>query len=210
MIQQLPLVQATRPRPALILIALFVGATWLLANISVPVEAGPRWPAEGDIYAVDGWTVGPATVDTSRPGLAMITHQYTRERTRATVVITTSPNAKAIFRAGAAVPFLGNGYQIEAAPADLVKEAGSREAFVARRGAEAWLQLSIYGERRGQLGNGVTGWALSIFDAQLGRPNDYYLARVVVPFDERDRSATQASVALADTLFPRLAGYYGG
>jgi hypothetical protein len=197
-------------RPALILIVLFAGASWLLANISVSYEAGPRWPADGDVYAIDGWTVGPATVDTSRPGLAMISHQYTQERTRATVVLTTSPNAKAIFRAGAAVPFLGSGYSIEPAPADLVPEAGSREAFVARRGNEAWLQLSIYGERRGQFGSGVIGWALSIVDAQLGRANDYYLARIVVPFDEGDRSATQRSVALADSLFPRLAGYYGG
>jgi hypothetical protein len=197
-------------RPALILIALFVGASWLLANISVPFESDPRWPADGDVYAVDGWTVSPATVDTSRPGQAMVTRLFTQDRTRATVVITTSPNAKAIFRAGAAVPFLGNGYSIEPAPTDLVPASGSREAFVARRGNEAWLQLSIYGERRGQFGSGVVGWALSILDAQLGRANDYYLARIVVPFDERDRAATQRSVALADAFFPRLAGYYGG
>jgi hypothetical protein len=207
---QLTLIQATPPRPALILIALFVSATWLLANISVPMESGPRWPADGDLYAIDGWSVSPAAVDTSRPGLAVVSHLYTRDRTRATVVITTSPNAKAIFRAGAAVPFLGNGYSVEPAPADLVPSAGSREAFVARRGNEAWLQLSIYGERRGQFGSGVVGWGLSIVDAQLGRPNDYYLARLVAPFDERDRSAIERSVALADTLFPRLADYYGG
>jgi hypothetical protein len=196
-------------RPALILIALFSSATWLLANISVPAESPPRWPADSETYAVDGWAVGPATVD-SRPGLAMVTHVYSRENTRATVVITTSPNAKAIFRAGAAVPFLGNGYTVEPAPADLVQPAGSREAFVARRGNEAWLQLAIYGERRGQFGSGVIGWGLSIVDAQLGRANDYYLARVVVPFVEGDRPATQRAVALAETLFPRLAAYYGG
>ena len=140
----------------------------------------------------------------------MVAHLYTRDRTRATVVLTTSPNARPSSAAVRPCPFSATATQIEPAPADLVKEAGSREAFVARRGTEAWLQLSIYGERRGQFGSGVTGWALSILDAQLGRPNDYYLARVVVPFDERDRAATLANVALADTLFPRLAGYYGG
>jgi hypothetical protein len=69
------------------------------------------------------------------------------------------------------------------------------------------LQVSIYGERRGQFGAGTVAWGLTVVDSLLGRANDYYLARLVAPYDE----STAATVSgLADTLFPRLAAYYAG
>jgi hypothetical protein len=190
-------------RPSLVLIGLFVASAVLLANMSTPTEAAPRWPADGPIYAVDGWTVSAASVDTSRPGLATVSHTYLNSAgTRATLVVSTSPIAKAVYRAGAAVPFLGSGFTVEPLPVD-----GAREAFIARRGNESWLQVSTYGERRGQFGSGPVAWGLTIVDSMLGHGNDYYLARLVVPYDASSASQT---VTLADTLFPRLAAYYRG
>ena len=186
-------------RRAVVLIFLFGLTALLLANIAVPIDTAPRWPTD---VTVAGWTVGPASVDDSRPGVAIVTRNLVRaDGARATFVVTTSPNVKAVFRAGPAVPFLGNGYAVETLP-----QSGARDAFIARRGADdAWLQISTYGERRGQLGNGVVGWSLSPVVSLLGRPNDYYLARIVVPYDE-----TQPAIAsnLADEVFPQLATYY--
>jgi hypothetical protein len=192
------LTRTTSPRRAAALAVLFAGVAWLLAAIGTPSESLPRWPADGALYQVDGWTVSPAQVDVSRPGLAMVTHTYSDANgARATFVISTSPMAKAVYRAGPAVPFLGNGYTVESL-------AGDHETIIARRGNEAWLQLSAYGERRGQYGTGALAWSLSLFDAIVGTPNDYYLARVVVP---ADTSAAEAG-ALAQTLFARLATFY--
>jgi hypothetical protein len=203
------LTRAPRSRPAIVLMVLFGATAWLLANLVPTTDGPPRWPADGELYAADGWTVSPASVDDSRPGMTIISHAYARAAgTRATLVVSTSPMAKAIYRAGAAVPFLGNGYTVEPAPGTLVAVAGNREAFIARRLNETWLQVSIYGERRGQFGSGALAWTLSTLDALLGRPNDYYLARIVVPFDGNDLTAARQAVALADTIFPRLATYY--
>src|SRR6185295_19330209 len=88
--------RATPIRPGLVLIALFAATAWLLASLGPTVDSAPRWPAEGDVYAVEGWTVSPAAVDDSRPGLAMVTHTLMAadRATRATVVVSTSPTAK--------------------------------------------------------------------------------------------------------------------
>jgi hypothetical protein len=188
-------------RRAVVLIALFSLAALLLANIGVPIESAPRWPSE---VAVAGWSAGPESVDTSRPGVVLVTRTLTRaDGMRATFVLTTSPNVKAVFRAGAAVPFLGNGYSVEPAP-----QGGNREAFIARRGNEAWLQIAVYGERRGQFGSGVIGWSLATLDSMLARPNDYYLARIVAPYDDNGSEAAAAAAALANSIFPQLAEFY--
>jgi hypothetical protein len=198
-------------RRPLVLIALFLAAALLLANMAAPhAPAAPRWPTDPALFAVDGWSVAPESVDASRPGMVFVTRTYTAaDGARATVVISTSPMAKSIYRAGADVPFLGNGYTVEPAPPDLVPPSGQYEAFVARRTGEAWLQLASYGERRGAFGTGALAWGLSAFDALLGQPNNYYLARVLVAFDDA-RAADQARAArqLAATLLPRLASFY--
>lgn len=195
---------STVSRPALVLAALFSLSALLLGVIKVPIEGDPRWPNANSVYAVNGWSVSAESVDLGRPGVAMVSRGYSRpDGTRATLVVTTSTNAKTIFRAGAAVPFLGNGYSVE--PASMVPASGAREAFIARRGNEAWLQISIYGERRGQFGSGFVGWTFSTIDSLLGRDNDYYLVRLVAPYDEE---RAPELVALADALFPRLADFY--
>jgi hypothetical protein len=193
------------PRRALLLVVVFGLAAVLLSVIHDPIEAAPRWPTDNAVYSVDGWLVSAESVDDSRPGLTLATRVFVPRSggDRATLVITSSPNAKAVFRAGAAVPFLGNGFTVEPAP---VAAVGAREAFIARRGSEAWLQISVYGERRGQFGSGVVGWTLSTVDSLLGRENDYYLARLVVPF--QGEASARDAVVLAEALFPRLAAYY--
>jgi hypothetical protein len=197
-------------RSGLILIALFVTASAVLANAGVPTNAPPRWAADGDFYAVDGWSVQRGDVDTSRPGQAIVAHAYTHpDGTRASLVVSTSPSAKAIYRAGAAVPYLGTGYSVELAPSSLIPTPGSREAFLAQRGSERWLHFSTYGERRGQFGSGAAAWGLTIFDSLLGRPNDYYLARVIVSLDDTNILRTRVVADLADVLFARLAAFYG-
>ncbi len=190
---------AVPTRPAVVLMALFALTAMVLASVGPAVEGAPRWPADSGLYAVDGWSVSPASVDASRPGLTLVTHTYSRpDGARATLVVASSPIAKAVYRAGAAVPFLGNGYTVETLPTP-----GPREALIARRTGETWAQVAVYGEQRGQLGSGAIAWTLSTIDSILGRGNDYYLARIVLPNDN-----VQDAVTLADTLFPRLEAFY--
>jgi len=54
----------------------------------------------------------------------------------------------------------------------------------------------------------VLGWSLATLDSLLGRANDYYLARIVMPYREDDPASTAAAAALADALFPRMAEFY--
>jgi hypothetical protein len=191
---------------ALVLTALFVVAAVLLVGVSAPqVEAKPRFPTDAAAYAVDGWTVSAESVE-GRPGVLFITREFRhQDGSQARLSVTTSPQAKLVYRAGADVPFLGNGYTVEPAPSDVVAAQANRTAQIARRGTDAWLQIATFGERRGVYGNGAIGWGLAVFDMVLGQPNDYYLARVLVPY--QSESAAHA-VELTDTLFPRLAAFY--
>jgi hypothetical protein len=77
-----------------------------------------------------------------------------------------------------------------------------------RRGDKGWLQVYAYGERRGLEGNGVVGWALAVFDTVLGRPNDYYLMRVLVPTTTDTSDAIKRAGEAADVLFPRVTDWY--
>jgi hypothetical protein len=170
----------------------------------------PRWPAEESLYQVDGWQVAAQTTELAN-GTEYVTRDY-RNLTgqRATLTISTSPVSKRVYRAGPDVPFLGNGYVVEPAPR-LVSASGAYQGtLVARRGDESWLQMYAYGERRGQFGAGALAWGLSVVDNLAGQPNDYYLVRVVVPFNNDDELEAQAAESLADTLFPRVAAWYAG
>jgi hypothetical protein len=186
---------------ALVLAALFLLGAGLLINVDAPqVDAAPRYPQ--DALAVDGWRTSEPSVE-GRPGVAFLTREYQRnaDSTRASLTLTTSAQAKLVYRAGADVPLLGNGYTVETLPS-----SGERSVVIARRGSEAWLQVATFGERRGTFGNGAGAWGLAVFDTVLGRSNDYYLARVVVPHTGADSEITAAQ--LADTLFPRLSAFY--
>lgn len=191
---------------ALILAAIAGLAAGVLASITPAGAApSPRFAADEAMYVVDGWSVGAADIS-GRPGVAFVSRDYrSPDGVQARFSITTSPQAKSVYRAGADVPLLGSGYSVAPAPPDVVPPVPGREAQIARRGTEAWLQLALFGERRGVFGSGVQAWSLAVFDLALGHTNDYYLARILVPYDA---TGPHAASQLADTLFPRLAAFY--
>ncbi len=47
-----------------------------------------------------------------------------------------------------------------------------------------------------------------MLDKLLGHPNDYYYLSVVVRLDGLESAQAAEAVALADTIFPRVAGWY--
>ncbi len=192
-------------RPLVLAAMLAVGALLMVAVNAPPGDVAPRFPPESSAFAIDGWRVGEARVE-GRPGVAFVSRDYERasDRARATLVITTSAQSKLVYRAGADVPLLGSGFTVES-----LDSVPNRSARIARRGAEAWLQIATFGERRGAFGNGPLAWSLSVFDTVLGRSNNYYLARILVPYTDANRDVSAAAATeLADTLFPRLAKYY--
>jgi hypothetical protein len=160
-------------------------------------------PGDAEL-AVNGWQASDASLSLAN-GNAYLVRSYERGGAALTFELTTGPTGKNIYRAPAEVPYLGNGYTVEAAPPSVTDRlAPSESAFVARSGARAWLEVHAYGERRGVIGNLVAGWALVAFDLVLGRSNDYYLERVVAPLD----AGPAAAVDLAHSLFPRVSAWY--
>jgi hypothetical protein len=90
----------------------------------------------------------------------------------------------------------------------LLGDAQQRGVSQMRRGEEGWLQLYAYGERRGLIGNGATGWAMAVFDTVIGQPRDYYLLRILVPTANNTPEAIRRASEVADVLFPRVADWY--
>jgi hypothetical protein len=201
--------QATSRR-ALVLAAVFaVGLAVYWGGNGAEQSLANRWPTEESVYGVDGWVVGDPSVSQAH-GVSYVSRTYTRaDRQTAVLSVATSSSAKAIYRAGAEVPFLGSGYAVDAPPPDAIPSAPGRSALVVRHGNQAGAVLYVYGERRGALGNGPLAWALVGVDAVLGRSNDYYLATVLVPYDSGSRMVRADFVALADAVLPRLAAWYG-
>jgi|GEM_PF-2562911 hypothetical protein len=208
--------QATTFR-SLILITLFAAGHWLLAVSGAgrqPLQPA-RWPAGDAVYAVDGWTAGPLAV-ASVNGITLVSRSYRHAQgTVATLAIMASPEAKRIYRAGAEVAFLANGYTTQPAPSGLAPEPQGRplsgpapQALLLWRGDEVALLLYSYGERRGVLGNGVRAWSLSAFDSVLGRPNDYFRTNLLVPLAAPDAPEATQGMQLAQVLFARLAAWY--
>jgi hypothetical protein len=191
---------------------LAVGNLLLLGIGQTRVVREARWPGveAQQLYGVAGWTPQAPEVEPVH-GTVLLQREYTRpEGAPALLVLTTTPEAKRIYKAGAEVPFLGSGYTVHPAPPGLVRPQAGRSALIARRGEESWLVLATFGERRGRLGNGVLGWGLVAVDSTLGIPNDYYRASVMAPLTGLAPEDVAPVVALADTLFERLAGWYSG
>lgn len=193
----------------LILAGVFAAGAVLLGFAGYPVPPGAaRWPSQEELFFVEGWNVSSEIAERVN-GMDYISRRYWRaDGTKATFVLSTSAVAKTVYRAGAEVPFHGSGYTVAPAPTSLVS---SRElaAFTARKENEEYLLLYAFGERRGLLGNGLQAWSLVALDAVFGQPNDYFLARVLVPLHELDASQAAQVAGLAESLFPRLASWYG-
>jgi hypothetical protein len=189
-------------------LAFGVAAALLVAINRQPEVADARWPAQQTTFSVDGWAVGPETVE-AQNGNHYVSRLFRSPDARASLSITTSPEAKRVYRAGADLPFLGNGYTVDPAPPSLVAPSDAYTAAIVRREGELGLLLYAYGERRGLTGNGIPGWALVTSDGVLGRPNDYYLLRLYTPLTELDASETRPVAELAGELFPQIAAWYG-
>jgi hypothetical protein len=173
-----------------------------------------RWPTDEAVFQSDGWVVGPPTVDTvqnDEETEAIVQRSYRRIGAPVNVELVVwthpQPQAKTQFRKGADRDLLGDGYAIEAAPAGQVPPIEGGGALIARRGSDAWLALYTFGERRGRLGNGPLAWGLAELDALLDAPNNYYLARLLIPLDA-DPSSLEAANGLANVLFARLGAWY--
>jgi hypothetical protein len=195
-------------RRYLFLIGLFALSAWALAGMA-PARSpdAARWPTDDSVFAVEGWTVGPITIETAN-GVTFVSRTYDRNSTSLTLTISTSPEVKRIYRAGPEVPFLGAGFTLDSRVDQLVPIATGRGAILARQGKDAWLAIHAYGERRGLLGNGPVGWGAAIVDGILDRPNDYFLARVVTRFGGDNPNVAVDAMTITDEVFPRLAGWY--
>lgn len=193
-----------------VLILIFGAAAWLVLSMSPAAQqsAAPRWPTDDAVYALDSWASSSVAL-TQANGVQHITRTYSRpDGLAATFVISTSTEAKRIYRAGAEVPFLGSGFSTSVPDATLVPPKPTRSAILATRGDEVLLEMHAYGERRGLLGAGPLAWGLSGWDGLVGRSNDYYLARIIMSPPKLDADTGQAAGALADVLFARLAAWY--
>jgi hypothetical protein len=189
-------------------VVLLVGAA-LYATLGVTRGAGDaRWPGvEVDLHAAD-WSAGQFSVDQDSTQTAIVTRVFNSQSgvsARMTVVTSETPK---LYAAGAEVPFLGTGYQVEIPSQELVPTTGPTKALVARRGTEQWLVLYAYGERRGLLGNGPVAWSLAMLDGALGRENDFYKLYLLVPADQLDPQLGLEVANLANSVFPQVAGWY--
>lgn len=195
-----------------LLLTVAAGLSWSIVTARGATQQTARWPTDSTFFSVPGWAVSSPMLEKAN-GNSYVTRQYRAldGGTSATFTLTTSQNVKTVYRAGADVPFLGNGFEKVALPADAAAAAAGHNVSFLRRGAdEGWLQVYAYGQGSGLTGNGVTGWGLAILDTVLGRNNDYYLLRVAVPTTEPTADLVGRASQLADELFPRVAAWYAG
>ena len=194
-------------------VVLLAGAGLYAAFGEAPGVGNARWPVSDELYAVQPWTVGQEVVGETTNHAGVVTRSITRvfrspAGSSATLTVL-SNQAPKLYGTGAEVPFLGSGYTVEPAPGDLASTAGDGvSALVAQRGAERWLVMYAYGERRGLLGNGPLPWSLAVLDGILGRPNDYYKLYLMARTDQGGRPVSDQVATLAHALFPRIAAWY--
>jgi hypothetical protein len=202
-------------RRGLILLVIVALGAILAATIVRPrPERAARWPADDSLYELDGWVARAPEVtlgQTDEETRALVQRVLVgADGTQAALDLWTNPQpqAKMLFRKGPDRDFLGAGYTSEPLPSALLPIAGGG-AIVARRGSEAWLLVYTYGERRGLLGNEPLAWGLAEWDALMDQPNDYFLARIALPFDAASSPPPIATAtSLSQILFPRLAAWY--
>lgn len=198
--------QSTNVRTLILTAVLLAGALGLIVGgRSASAASNASWPAGSDLaYDVAGWVGGPIAV-AHQHGVDFVSRTYRSvDGTVAYLTLTTSPHAKRVYSAGAEVPVLGSGYSVTALP-----PGAYGTALMAKKGNDNLLIYAAYGERRGLVGNGITGWALVVLDGLLDRPNDYFMLKVTVPASPDDARALASAAGLADEVFPRLARWYG-
>ena len=200
------------PLRALMLAGIFgVALVLYWAGSGSAQGVGQRWPADESVYGVDGWSVGQLSVEHAN-GVDYLTRTYSRgaegRAEEALLTVATSASAKAIYRAGAEVPFLGSGYAVDSVPLGSVPPRPDRAALLVHRGGQAAIVMYAYGERRGLLGNGALAWGYVGLDAILGQTNDYFFVSMLVPYNSAQMPVAPGFVELADTVLPKLASWY--
>jgi hypothetical protein len=189
----------------IVLIGVLLAGAGLFAGLGEPRSNGnPRWPVSDAVYLVEPWTASPLVAEESSNHTYLISRNYRSPAGVTASLFMVANQAPKLYAAGAEVPFLGNGFTVAPAPADIVPLSNDGVgALVAERGTERWVMLYAYGERRGLLGNGPLPWSLAVLDGIVGTPNDYYKMYLTARGDRMDGVAE-----LAHTLFPRIATWY--
>ena len=204
------------PRRSLILLAvLVVGlglAGWLA---SPPRQTQGRWPTDDALFNVSGWAVDSGQVGLGQDpdSTAVLLQKTYRNLTTAQPAYLAmwsnpQPEARALFRKGPDRDFLGAGFTTQPAPESLVPVVPGGGALIASKGDEQWLLIYMFGERRGAVGNGRKAWFYGEMDALLDQPNNYFLARVSIPFKYIDAPLAASANDLASTVFARLTAFY--
>lgn len=195
----------------LMLLALVGGTLGMAADYHAPRSA--RWPAADDIYEVPGWKVGLPQLefgDGNQTTSVLLRRLYVDaagDQVTFDLWANPQPEAKMLFRKGADRDFLGAGYLTQPVGSDLLAPQPGRGALIARRGSDpAWLLIYGFGEKRGMLGDGPQAWLFAEWDALLDQPNDYYLARLAIPFTSAPPIGFAST--LADQVLPKIASWY--
>jgi hypothetical protein len=197
-----------------LILAVVLAAGGLLVGLGDPGAAREaRLPPVNDtaLLSAEGWSVVGATTE-SYHGVSFA-HWILSNRlgTTADLTISTSSEAKRIFKSGPDIPFRGSGYEVETDGSGLLPPGSDWDAMLVRRGSDERVVLYAYGERRGFLGRGLRGWASALVDAIRGKGNDYYMIAIVVPLNGTSKGANATEVArFADAVFPRIAAWYAG
>jgi hypothetical protein len=206
----------------LVLIVLLAAGAVLLAvagrGRAAGEVAGPRWPEDDAVFAVDGWTTGPPALQSAWGVVHVSREMRSANGTVVTVLFSTNPSGKGIF-GNAEVAFLGTGYAVAPAPAarlgatsPAVPRMAPFKTVLARGPQATWLLHYAYGARGGLVPDAARGWALVLLDAALGRPNDYFMLRVMTrgadPLSPPGPVAAAESAALANTLGGRVSAWY--
>jgi hypothetical protein len=201
--------QNTQHRCLTLIVVLTAG--WgLLLGTQKPEASATRWPTEEAVFQVSNWQVSPPTVEHPYFDVHVLTRHYSSSNgLKASFVVKTDHEAKNIYRAGVELGYQGGGYSVEPAPKELVPTAPASGALVVSGQDRRWLVLYSYGERRGLLGNGPLAWTLATADGLVGQPGDYYQLTLLTRLDGLDTSSARQITELADTLFPRVANWYG-
>lgn len=175
-------------------------------------QTGPtHWPIGEEIFAVQGWQLGPAVMPSETGGAETqrLSRSYQRpDGARASLSLLASPEPAPVYKSSPIPLSLQNGFRVEPAPLDLVPPSPGRAAAVLRGVNSEWVLLYTYGDRSGLVGNGARAWGLAALDMVRLRPNEHFMATVVTPLGQSDPAAMEQTLQLADVLFQRLAAWY--
>jgi hypothetical protein len=167
-----------------------------------------RWPDSNVTLEASEWSTGPLSIQQNSSQTAIVSRSFQNQNGATAVLSIVSSAEPKLYAAGAEVPFLGTGYAVQTPGRDLVPTDDHLNALLARRGAEQWLVLYAYGERRGLLGNGPGAWGMAIFDGITGHDNDYYKLYLATRADNLDPQLGQGVANLARAVFPQVAEWY--